>query len=261
MKKAFTLFELLVTICVIAVLAAVLVPVFAQAKEKLTPERQCLTNIKQVGMALVLYSCDYDNYLPSVDFTENGYDVKIEDQSLWFSNMSNNQNTISSSSNPLKTTYAGLLIPYIRSTEIYICPSDKNLISDNRMTSYVLRYWISCCNSSNSGKWKTSVKNSPLENVPLKSVPEKVFEKPAQSVIIHENFPFHDEMVLEPDVKFNCVYLDGHAQTTKLSDFSRFKDPTDYNWPKYWGFPADKYGKYKDYYSLADTFVEKPDDL
>ena len=255
MKKAFTLFELLMVICVIAVLVAVLVPVFAQAKEKSKPELQCMMNMRQIGTSLIMYIADYDEYLPSVDFT----DVKVEDQSLWFSNMSYNQNT--SSNDPLKTTYAGLLIPYIKSTKIYVCPSDKDFVSDFKMTSYIFRYWISCCNSANSGKWKTSVKNSPLENVPLKSVPERIFEKPGQTVIVHESLPFHDGIALKPNAKFNCVYLDGHVQTTKLSDFSRFKDPTDYKWPKYWGLSADKYGEYKDYYSLADTFVEKPDDI
>lgn len=63
-RKAFTLIELLVVIAIISVLAAILFPVFAQAREK-ARQTACLSNQKQIGTAAVLYAQDYDDGLPA----------------------------------------------------------------------------------------------------------------------------------------------------------------------------------------------------
>ncbi|MFX8934016.1 prepilin-type N-terminal cleavage/methylation domain-containing protein, partial [Acinetobacter baumannii] len=60
MKKAFTLIELLVVIAIIAILAAILFPVFAQAKEA-AKKTTCLSNTKQIAVSQLLYSHDYDD--------------------------------------------------------------------------------------------------------------------------------------------------------------------------------------------------------
>jgi prepilin-type N-terminal cleavage/methylation domain-containing protein/prepilin-type processing-associated H-X9-DG protein len=62
-KKAFTLIELLVVIAIIAILAAILFPVFAQAREK-SRQAVCLSNTKQMGLGVSLYAQDYDERLP-----------------------------------------------------------------------------------------------------------------------------------------------------------------------------------------------------
>ncbi len=64
MKKAFTLIELLVVIAIIAVLAAILFPVFAQAKES-GKKAVCLSNLKQLGTAFFMYDGDWDDALPA----------------------------------------------------------------------------------------------------------------------------------------------------------------------------------------------------
>src|SRR5476649_2558116 len=63
MKRGFTLIELLVVIAIIAILAAILFPVFAQAKEA-AKKTSCLSNLKQIGLASVMYEGDFDDIIP-----------------------------------------------------------------------------------------------------------------------------------------------------------------------------------------------------
>jgi prepilin-type N-terminal cleavage/methylation domain-containing protein/prepilin-type processing-associated H-X9-DG protein len=64
-RNGFTLIELLVVIAIIAILAAILFPVFAQAREK-ARQTQCLSNSRQMGLAVQMYTQDYDEVLPTV---------------------------------------------------------------------------------------------------------------------------------------------------------------------------------------------------
>jgi prepilin-type N-terminal cleavage/methylation domain-containing protein/prepilin-type processing-associated H-X9-DG protein len=65
MKNAFTLIELLVVIAIIAILAAILFPVFAQAREK-ARQASCLSNTKQLAVGLLMYQQDYDEQFPLI---------------------------------------------------------------------------------------------------------------------------------------------------------------------------------------------------
>ncbi len=68
-NKAFTLIELLVVIAIIAILAAILFPVFAQAKEA-AKKTSCLNNEKQIGVAVALYENDYDDTIPLAGYMD-----------------------------------------------------------------------------------------------------------------------------------------------------------------------------------------------
>jgi len=63
-KKAFTLIELLVVIAIIAILAAILFPVFAKVREK-ARQTACVSNLKQIGTAMLMYATDYDEFMPA----------------------------------------------------------------------------------------------------------------------------------------------------------------------------------------------------
>jgi prepilin-type N-terminal cleavage/methylation domain-containing protein/prepilin-type processing-associated H-X9-DG protein len=65
MRKGFTLIELLVVIAIIAILAAILFPVFARAREK-ARQASCLSNVKQISLGILMYTQDYDEKLPGV---------------------------------------------------------------------------------------------------------------------------------------------------------------------------------------------------
>ena len=62
-KRAFTLIELLVVIAIIAILAAILFPVFARAREN-ARRASCLSNLKQIGLGVMQYNQDYDGHYP-----------------------------------------------------------------------------------------------------------------------------------------------------------------------------------------------------
>jgi len=85
MKKAFTLIELLVVIAIIAILAAILFPVFAQAKAA-AKQTQNLSNMKQISVAAQMYAGDYDDMLPAdplTDFCPSDPTLSIGDIDRW----------------------------------------------------------------------------------------------------------------------------------------------------------------------------------
>lgn len=111
-RKAFTLIELLVVIAIIAILAAILFPVFARAREA-ARATSCRSNLKQIGTAFNMYRQDFDETLPN-----NGFDPG---------------NSATCATEVARTSYRGTvcnsLQSYIKNTAIFTCPSDstKNL--------------------------------------------------------------------------------------------------------------------------------------
>jgi len=108
----FTLIELLVVISIIAVLAAILFPVFANAREKARQTR-CASNLRQLGIAVQMYTTDYDELYPwAVDPTD------VNCPQIWY------QFPLWQSLIPSMPELHDTLAPYIRSAELWHCPSD-----------------------------------------------------------------------------------------------------------------------------------------
>jgi len=100
MKKGFTLIELLVVIAIIAILAAILFPVFAKAREK-ARQTSCLSNEKQLILGCKMYATDNEGKFPAVTYTPNhGFD-------WWFNQIS----------------------PYVNNNQLFLCPATLSYAS------------------------------------------------------------------------------------------------------------------------------------
>jgi prepilin-type N-terminal cleavage/methylation domain-containing protein/prepilin-type processing-associated H-X9-DG protein len=101
-NRGFTLIELLVVIAIIAILAAILFPVFAQARDK-ARSASCLSNTKQMGLGITMYAQDYDETYP---------------QAYWYTNDFNGADGYNQ--------WSGMIQPYVKNTAVFVCPSDPN---------------------------------------------------------------------------------------------------------------------------------------
>jgi prepilin-type N-terminal cleavage/methylation domain-containing protein/prepilin-type processing-associated H-X9-DG protein len=229
--RAFTLIELLVVIAIIAILAAILFPVFAQAREK-ARSASCASNLKQIALALTMYQQDYDETMFGSFALPAPY------------------NSVKPDGGNLERMMGGGLYwfiqPYMKNEQILRCPSDAG---DN--------YWG---RSTTSWQWS----KSPYWGHPTSYMFRHVFDSggdaggtiqqatraaslghPSQMVVLFEIAAFHAEKlplyggvhpttkpVVPPETRtFNAAFADGHIKVFRLG----YKTPTwdanhDMNW-------------------------------
>jgi prepilin-type N-terminal cleavage/methylation domain-containing protein len=105
-KLGFTLIELLVVIAIIAILAAILFPVFGRAREN-ARRSSCTSNLKQIGIGIMQYTQDYDEYYPingANIYSSNSTDAYQRSRNSWRS----------------------LIFPYVKSEQVFVCPSNPD---------------------------------------------------------------------------------------------------------------------------------------
>jgi prepilin-type N-terminal cleavage/methylation domain-containing protein len=116
--SAFTLIELLVVIAIIAILAAILFPVFAQARAK-ARQASCTSNVKQLSLSFMMYVQDYDESYPFWAWGQSYYAGTPTPEnftSIWFN----------------------AIYPYVKNAGVYACPSanDHSTITQNKMWAW-----------------------------------------------------------------------------------------------------------------------------
>jgi prepilin-type N-terminal cleavage/methylation domain-containing protein/prepilin-type processing-associated H-X9-DG protein len=195
-RKGFTLIELLVVIAIIAILAAILFPVFAKAREK-ARQTSCLSNVRQLCTAILSYAQDYDETLPFCMI----YCGSLTDQMTGWTRG--------------YWGYPNEIAPYVKNWQIFLCPSRKN---DKPGYAYAVDcgYW----GGGGSGSWYTGQSLG-------------VAAYPAATVLLCDHFEiysngagydFHFAWYLNdyglsqgwgPTIHnggFNIGFLDGHAK-------------------------------------------------
>jgi prepilin-type N-terminal cleavage/methylation domain-containing protein/prepilin-type processing-associated H-X9-DG protein len=136
-RKGFTLIELLVVIAIIAILAAILFPVFAQAKEA-AKKAACLSNLRQIGTAFVMYQNDYDDRLPDRRDLKSSLPGGYRPWTTW------------PPSDPRAGWAALTLNPYTKNDDLWVCQSGSGIFS----TTIQVRQAVStAANAKQSTYW------------------------------------------------------------------------------------------------------------
>jgi len=123
-QRAFTLIELLVVIAIIAILAAILFPVFAQAREK-ARQTSCLSNEKQLGLAMMQYIQDYDETFPQGNCQSQPSYTWVT--WAWIPGVG----------------WGGQIYPYVKNAQVYKCPDDPTAViaaTATDLTKYPVSY-------------------------------------------------------------------------------------------------------------------------
>jgi len=189
-RSGFTLIELLVVIAIIAILAAILFPVFARAREK-ARQASCNSNLKQLALAGNMYAQDYDERLMQFSLCANG-----GPGGCWYR--------------------WDLLGPYIKNKQLWICPSRSQMSwAGGEWTNLEFSYGIFCPTTSGA---KLADINAPAsvmlftETVAAPATPNR-----------NCNFPDRvDWIVNVHNEGTNLAYVDGHAKWNKWERISSY---------------------------------------
>ncbi|MGO8674058.1 MAG: DUF1559 domain-containing protein [Capsulimonadaceae bacterium] len=122
-RRGFTLIELLVVIAIIAILAAILFPVFAKARER-ARQIACASNLHQLGLAMMQYTQDFDEHVPSSSAAGS---LGVGARGGWM------YMTYFPADDPVAGVHPGAfdptqgsIYPYVKTPAVYLCPDDRD---------------------------------------------------------------------------------------------------------------------------------------
>jgi prepilin-type N-terminal cleavage/methylation domain-containing protein/prepilin-type processing-associated H-X9-DG protein len=198
-RAGFTLIELLVVIAIIAILAAILFPVFAQAREA-ARKTTCLSNLKQLGLGMTMYATDYDDQAVP-------WNLRYKDKNLY-------------DANGVSLSWDRLIQPYIKSTAVLRCPSDSgSLKPDLPGIGVVVRSYTYPGNIG--GGWCDWTPPRALATITQPSQTVVLIERDNCGYVkgggqwewcsVNDN---ESEMAWRHQLQSNVLYADGHARTT-----------------------------------------------
>ncbi len=154
-RRAFTLIELLVVIAIIAILAAILFPVFAQAREK-ARQTSCLSNMKQLGVAFQMYAQDYDGTL--MQTTYEGPSLKVH--------------------------WSYIVQPYVKNLALFACPSDPSPVTPAKPCGPADTPGVTCDAQAPRFSYINNYNAVPAHDWLPAS--EAAFERPASLIVLGE---------------------------------------------------------------------------
>jgi len=236
-SRGFTLIELLVVIAIIAVLAAILFPVFAQAREA-ARKTTCLSNEKQLGMGVMMYVQDYDEQFPngsacwwdaisvSHNFGNSGFRLtNSSPPASWRLEYQGNAGPVANPRGPFPF-WLDQIQPYTKNGRFVTCPNHEALEGGNPPASYDLNNQIEI---DPIGFGSPMADNASLVQVPsvdpfsARGVSQAALAMPASKpMIIEDDLGYHDSTYGHVDLStgktsMNICFADGHSKFIILS--------------------------------------------
>jgi prepilin-type N-terminal cleavage/methylation domain-containing protein/prepilin-type processing-associated H-X9-DG protein len=222
--SAFTLIELLVVIAIIAILAAILFPVFAQARAK-ARQTACLSNMKQIGSGLMMYTQDYDETLPG-----NHRDANGVSQDGGIARPLGYMEPLVAGVPATYRNWARDIQPYVKNTQVYVCPQSipRSGVTVNGVVGSLNNYDeidgpnISYLLNGIAGTKALSVIPAPADTVYVHEVicyTRAAQERPrpvSGSTTLATNFD-HSTYDFSHQDGANLLFCDGHAKWQKKS--------------------------------------------
>jgi len=211
--KGFTLKEMLIVIAIIAILVAILFPVFVIVREKVRTA-PCINNLKQIGTAFEMYMNDYNQCFPALPESlgsEIGDWHNYSGKAPYEANKKKN----GSKDWSRDVNYTTQLKPYVKNMQIFKCKSDTEaspepLVEGKRITSYRYKYWIAAA----SNKYDYPNVNGNYYPVLRKAA----LGYPDSIVILSELDTFHNLKRFDKNVKIVVIFSDTHARVMKAGD-------------------------------------------
>ncbi|MCL6519951.1 MAG: DUF1559 domain-containing protein [Armatimonadetes bacterium] len=235
-RSGFTLIELLVVIAIIVILAAILFPVFARAKQAAV-KNQCINNLKQITAAMNLYTSDYDDHFPLVSGFGRAFDT-MSIFELGGTDLRDPQKRDSA-------WFQYLLLPYVKNQKIFECPAVKITGSWTiGSTDYNFSDNWASINSQNQDPRTTYIFNARCKDPVsggyylISGQSLSVCDKPGDAPLIWDapsGFKVGNttEVQLAHVDSINVAYADGHVKTFQVSNPQDPKWQSNHFWVNY----------------------------